>query len=89
MSIHHVLRQKYWHFLLIWALENIFRPDDFVNYVVKYPFAGYDEKLPFVKPAPIDQEESKKSKKHKEAQKKKEKNVAEGVKSMDLNNWAC
>lgn len=57
--------------------------------MVKYPFAGYDEKLPFVKPAPIDQEESKKSKKHKEAQKKKEKNVAEGVKSMDLNNWAC
>lgn len=47
--------------------------------------AGYNEKLPFVKPAPIDQEESKKSKKHKDAQKKKDKNVAEGVEKMDLN----
>lgn len=47
--------------------------------------AGYNEKLSFVKPAPIDQEESKKSKKHKDAQKKKDKNVAEGVEKMDLN----
>lgn len=51
---------------------------------IEFP-AGYDEKLPFVKPAPIDQEESKKSKKHKDAQKKKNKNVAEGVEKMDLN----
>lgn len=51
--------------------------------------AGYNEKLPFVKPAPIDQEESKKSKKHKDAQKKKDKNVAEGVEKMDLNKWLC
>ncbi|XP_061187795.1 probable serine--tRNA ligase, cytoplasmic [Saccostrea echinata] len=46
---------------------------------------GYEVKIPFVKPAPIDQEESKKTKKHKDAQKKKEKNVAEGVEKMDLN----
>nr|XP_034306136.1 serine--tRNA ligase, cytoplasmic isoform X1 [Crassostrea gigas] len=51
----------------------------------KYMPPGYDEKLPFVKPAPIDQEESKKTKKHKDAQKKKDKNVAEGVEKMDLN----
>lgn len=51
----------------------------------KYMPPGYNEKLPFVKPAPIDQEESKKSKKHKDAQKKKDKNVAEGVEKMDLN----
>lgn len=51
---------------------------------IEFP-AGYNEKLPFVKPAPIDQEESKKTKKHKDAQKKKDKNVAEGVEKMDLN----
>ncbi|XP_048740826.1 serine--tRNA ligase, cytoplasmic-like [Ostrea edulis] len=51
----------------------------------KFMPPGYDEKLPFVKPAPIDQEETKKTKKHKDAQKKKDKNVAEGVEKMDLN----
>ncbi|KAL5014270.1 hypothetical protein ScPMuIL_008540 [Solemya velum] len=42
------------------------------------------EKIPFVRPAPIDQEESKKQKKHKEAQKKKDK-IAEDVNKMDIN----
>ncbi|KAK7488578.1 hypothetical protein BaRGS_00020195 [Batillaria attramentaria] len=34
---------------------------------------GLNEKIPFVKPAPIDEQETKKQKKHKEAQVKKEK----------------
>ncbi len=34
-------------------------------------FLGYCEKIPFVKPAPIDQEESKKQKKQKAGQQKK------------------
>ncbi|XP_076447670.1 serine--tRNA ligase, cytoplasmic-like [Babylonia areolata] len=34
---------------------------------------GLDEKIPFVKPAPIDEQETKKQKKHKEAQGKKNK----------------
>lgn len=33
--------------------------------------AGYEENIPFVKPAPIDEQETKKKKKQKEGQKKK------------------
>lgn len=47
---------------------------------------GLKEKIPFVKPAPIDQEESKKQKKAKEGGKKKEKNVAEGVQEMKIDS---
>ncbi|KAK3101670.1 hypothetical protein FSP39_005358 [Pinctada imbricata] len=45
---------------------------------------GFEEKIPFVKPAPIDQEETKKQKKHKEQQKKKDKNVTDGVQNMNI-----
>ena len=34
-------------------------------------FLGLNEKIPFVKPAPIDEQETKKQKKHKDAQAKK------------------
>ena len=34
-------------------------------------FSGLNKKIPFVKPAPIDEQEAKKQKKHKEAQAKK------------------
>lgn len=40
---------------------------------VPIPCAGIDEKIPFVKAAPIDEQETKKQKKHKEAQAKKDK----------------
>ena len=50
-------------------------------------FSVYQEKLPFVKPAPIEQEETKKQKKQKESQKKKGQgdSVEKGVKNMDIN----
>jgi hypothetical protein len=35
------------------------------------PFVEYREEIPFVKPAPIDEEETKKQKKQKEGQQKK------------------
>ncbi|XP_052068177.1 serine--tRNA ligase, cytoplasmic-like [Mytilus californianus] len=49
---------------------------------------GFKEKIPFVKPAPIDQEETKKQKKTKEGGKKKEKKkeVTDGVQEMTLDN---
>ncbi len=51
--------------------------------------SGYSEKIPFVKPAPIDQEETKKQKKQKGGQKKKEEGAAagdaeNGVKNLKL-----
>ena len=50
--------------------------------------SGYAEKIPFVKPAPIDQEETKKQKKQKSGQKKKDNEAAgdatDGVKNMKL-----
>jgi seryl-tRNA synthetase len=45
--------------------------------------SDFAEKIPFVKPAPIDQEESAKQKKQKAGQ-KKTKDVTEGVKKMDV-----
>ncbi|XP_076070434.1 putative serine--tRNA ligase, cytoplasmic [Mytilus galloprovincialis] len=49
---------------------------------------GFKEKIPFVRPAPIDQEETKKQKKTKEGGKKKEKKkeVTDGVQEMSLDN---
>ena len=50
--------------------------------------SGYAEKIPFVKPAPIDQEETKKQKKQKSGQKKKDNEAAgdatDGIKNMKL-----
>ena len=54
--------------------------------------AGYREKIPFVKAAPIEQEETAKQKKQKGGQKKKQKgqgdqgvkDTAEGVEKMDI-----
>ena len=49
---------------------------------------GYEQKIPFVKPAPIDQEETKKQKKQKSGQKKKDGSAAgdatDGVKNMKI-----
>ena len=53
-------------------------------------FAGWREKIPFVKAAPIDQEESKKAKKQKAGQKKNKGGasaVTEGMGDMKLNKW--
>ncbi len=51
---------------------------------------GYREKIPFVKPAPIDQEETKKQKKQKTGQKKKEEgacgDATNGVKNMKIDS---
>lgn len=47
---------------------------------------GLKEKIPFVKPAPIDQEESKKQKKTKEGGKKKKAGVTEGVQDMKIDS---
>ena len=54
----------------------------------------YKEKLPFVKPAPIEQEETAKQKKQKQGQKKQEKKkdasgdaaVADDVQKMKIDN---
>lgn len=48
--------------------------------------AGLKEKIPFVKPAPIDQDESKKQKKTKEGGKKKKGGVMEGVQDMKIDS---
>ena len=49
--------------------------------------SGYAEKIPFVKPAPIDQEETKKQKKQKSGHKKKDNEAAgdatDGIKKLD------
>ncbi|KAK3580165.1 hypothetical protein CHS0354_030280 [Potamilus streckersoni] len=44
----------------------------------------YKEKIRFVKPAPIEEQETKKQKKHKESQKKKAENVREEVEQMEI-----
>lgn len=52
-------------------------------------FAAYKEKIPFVKPAPIEEQETKKQKKHRDAQKKtQEPNIEAGLKDMNLKKWS-
>ncbi|KAJ8301414.1 hypothetical protein KUTeg_020401 [Tegillarca granosa] len=54
----------------------------------KFMPPGINEKIPFVQEAPIDQEETKKQKKHQDAQKKKKDkksdNVTDGVQNMNI-----
>ena len=49
---------------------------------------GFEQKIPFVKPAPIDQEETKKQKKQRSGQKKKDGgatgDATDGVKNMKI-----
>ncbi len=51
---------------------------DRLFYYSKFCVVGFCEKIPFVKPAPIDQEESKKQKKQKAGQQKKKGEGASG-----------
>ena len=52
----------------------------------EFALSGLREKIPFVKPAPIEVEESKKAKKMKESQQKKKKktDIGDGVAQMTL-----
>lgn len=48
--------------------------------IVLHSVSVYAEKIPFVKPAPIEEQENKKQKKSKD----KKKNLEEGVQNMDI-----
>lgn len=69
-------------------LENYQTEDGIIipDVLKKFMPPGYGDKIPFVKPAPIEQEETKKAKKQKAGQKKNESGdqAAEGVKNMSL-----
>ena len=62
----------------------------FITTLTQLLFTGIKEKIPFVKPAPIDQEETKKQKKTKKGGGDKKDNekekVAEGVQDMKIDN---
>ena len=61
----------------------------FITTLTQLLFTGIKDKIPFVKPAPIDQEETKKQKKTKKGGDKKDKEkekVADGVQDMKIDN---
>ncbi|XP_013391151.1 serine--tRNA ligase, cytoplasmic-like [Lingula anatina] len=69
-------------------LENYQTEDGIIVPEVLKPYMpeAYKEKLPFVKPAPIEEQETKKQKKQKDSQKKVTEKVAKDVKDMKLDN---
>ena len=61
----------------------MFQSLDYLSYI-----SVYREKLPFVRPAPIEEQESKKQKKQQSGKKDKSQKVTDGVDKMAIgDNW--